>query len=61
MTIYLAQGLRAGVAQPEEDERIATTFFTLTEAKNMAIRGRIRDAKTICGILWLAQMRPPAR
>ena len=61
MTIYLAQGLRAGVAQPEEDERIATTFFTLTEAKNMVIRGRIRDAKTICGILWLAQMGQPAR
>jgi ADP-ribose diphosphatase len=61
MTIYLAQGLRAGVAQPEEDERIATTFFTLTEAKNMVIRGRIRDAKTICGVLWLAQMRRPAR
>ncbi len=61
MTIYLAQGLRSGEAQPEADERIATRFFTLTEAKQMALHGRIRDAKTICGILWLAQTARPAR
>lgn len=61
MTIYLAQGLQAGKAQPEADERIATRFFTLSEAKRMALHGRIRDAKTISGILWLAQMPRPAR
>jgi len=61
MTIYLARGLRAGKAQPEPDEKIATRFFTLSEAKRMALNGRIRDAKTICGILWLAQMPRPAR
>src|ERR1039457_868682 len=61
MTIYLARGLRAGEAQPEADERIATKFFTLSEAKQMALHGRIRDAKTICGILWLAQTPRPAR
>ncbi len=48
MTIYLARGLRAGVAQPEADERIAISFFRLSEAKQMALHGRIRDAKTIC-------------
>ncbi len=56
MTIYLARGLRAGVAQPEADERIVVRFFSLSEAKQMAFNGRIRDAKTIAGILWLAQM-----
>jgi ADP-ribose pyrophosphatase len=56
MTIYLARGLQAGEAQPEADEKITTRFFTLSEAKRMALRGRIRDAKTICGVLWLAQM-----
>jgi ADP-ribose pyrophosphatase len=55
MTIYLAQGLKAGKAQPEEDERIVTRFFPLSDAKQMALSGRIRDAKTISGILWLAQ------
>ena len=54
MTIYLARGLRAGVAQPEADERIAVRFFSLPEATRMALHGRIRDAKTIAGILWLA-------
>jgi ADP-ribose pyrophosphatase len=61
MTIYLARGLQAGAAQPEADERIAIRFFDLPEAKRMAMNGRIRDAKTISGILWLAQMRRPAR
>jgi ADP-ribose pyrophosphatase len=63
MTIYLAEGLEAGEAQPEADERIATRFFTLSEARQMAMNGRIQDAKTILGILWLAQMRgtDPAR
>ena len=61
MTIYLARGLKAGVAQPEADERIATKFFSLPEVKRMALDGRIRDAKTITGIMWLAQMPRPAR
>jgi len=61
MTIYLARGLQAGEARPEADERIATRFFGLSEAKRMALHGRIRDAKTICGVLWLAQMPHPAR
>ena len=61
MTIFLARGLRAGVAQPEADERIAVRFFGLSEAKRMALHGRIRDAKTIAGILWLAQMGRTAR
>jgi ADP-ribose pyrophosphatase len=56
MTIYLASGLKAGKAQPEADEKIAVRFFGLREAKRMALQGRIRDAKTIAGILWLAQM-----
>jgi ADP-ribose pyrophosphatase len=55
MTIYLARGLKVGVAQPEADERIEARFFSLREAQDMALNGRIRDAKTISGILWLAQ------
>jgi len=61
MTIYMAQGLQAGEAQPEADEKIAPRFFTLSEAKRMALNGRIRDAKTIAGVLWLAQTARPAR
>ena len=61
MTIFLAENLRAGEAQPEADERIAVKFFTLSEATRMAIGGRIQDAKTIAGILWLAEKGRPAR
>ncbi len=53
MSIYLARGLQAGEAQPEEDEKIATRFFPLAVARSMVLNGRIRDAKTIAGILWL--------
>jgi ADP-ribose pyrophosphatase len=55
MTIYLARGLRAGEAQPEADEKIAIRFFDLPDAVEMAMSNRIRDAKTICGILWFAR------
>jgi ADP-ribose pyrophosphatase len=56
MTIYLARGLRAGEAQPEADEKISTRFFPLSTVRKMALTGRIRDAKTICGIFWLSQV-----
>jgi ADP-ribose pyrophosphatase len=55
MSIYMARGLRAGIAQPEEDEKIAIRFVPLSHAERMARRGVIRDAKTIAGLLWLAQ------
>jgi len=61
MTIYLARGLQEGKAQPEADERIAIKFFSLSEAKQMALHGRILDAKTISGILWLAETTPSSR
>lgn len=54
MSIYLARGIEEGTAQPEEDEKIAIRFFALSRAERMALKGTIRDAKTICGILWLA-------
>ena len=55
MSLYLAQGLRAGVAQPEEDEVIELKFLPLTKALGWVMKGVIKDAKTICGILWLSQ------
>ena len=58
MTIYLAQGLTMRKAQPEADEKISTRFFPLSVARKMALTGRVRDAKTISGILWLSETRP---
>lgn len=54
MSIYLARGLRPGIAQPEEDERISTRLFPLSDAVRMVMSGKILDAKTIAGVLWLS-------
>lgn len=54
MSIYLAQGLRPGTAQPEEDEVIEIKLFPLSSAVRMVMAGRVHDGKTISGILWLS-------
>jgi ADP-ribose pyrophosphatase len=56
MAVYLATGLRAGVAQPEEDEIIYKRLVPLPTAVRMVIGGIIRDAKTISSVLWLDHM-----
>jgi ADP-ribose pyrophosphatase len=53
MSVYLATGLRAGVAQPEEDEVIYKRMVPLPTALRMVMNGTIRDAKTISSVLWL--------
>jgi ADP-ribose pyrophosphatase len=57
MNVYLARGLRRGKAQPEADEVIQIRMLPLSTAVRMVMNGSIRDAKTICGILWLNQTR----
>ena len=53
MSVFLATGLQAGEAQPEEDEVIYKRLVPLATATKMVIRGTIRDAKTISSVLWL--------
>ncbi len=53
MSVFLATGLRAGEAQPEEDEIIYKRMVPLPTAVRMVVRGTIRDAKTISSVLWL--------
>jgi ADP-ribose pyrophosphatase len=55
MTIYLARGLTSGKAQPEADESIEYQLVPLAQAIEMVLSGRIRDGKTISGVLWLAE------
>ena len=55
MAVYLAEGLTAGQAQPEDDESIAKRFFPLSQALRMVMSGKVRDAKTIASVLWLNQ------
>jgi len=56
MTIFLATELSQGDAQPMEDERIETRWFTKKELDGMIRAGKIQDAKTIAGFLmWRYQ------
>ena len=53
MAVFLATGLRAGEAQPEDDEIIYKRMVPLPAAVRMVLNGTIRDAKTISSVLWL--------
>jgi ADP-ribose pyrophosphatase len=55
MTVLLAQNLRTGTARPEADESIEHELVPLSRALKLIQTSRIRDGKTIAGILWLAQ------
>ena len=52
MWIFAAEGLTQGAAQPEEDERITPRIFTIKQTEQMIKRGTLRDAKSVCGILY---------
>ena len=51
MTIYSARDLVQGDAEPMEDERIETKWFTAGEIDKMIQTGKIIDAKTMIGFL----------
>jgi len=52
MAIFLATGLKKGVAEPEADERIEQRIFSLREVERWIRSGKIRDGKTVAGILY---------
>ena len=52
MYILLAEGLTAGAAQPEEDEKIEVNAYRVKELTQMIKSGRMKDAKSIAGILY---------
>jgi ADP-ribose pyrophosphatase len=54
MDIFLAEGLTKGKARPEDDEKISKRIFTLAEAESWIRGGKIRDSKSISGILYYA-------
>ena len=57
MTIYAAYDIQPGEAQPEDDEFITKRLFPLDQAVRMVRTGKILDAKTIAGILWLRESK----
>jgi ADP-ribose pyrophosphatase len=55
MWIFLATDLKKGKATPEEDERITAGIFSLPALKKMIQSGKLRDSKSVCGILYYSQ------
>jgi ADP-ribose pyrophosphatase len=61
MLIYLAESLEKGQARPEDDERITSRIFNLSEIERWIRSRKIRDAKTIAGILYYAKFMARGR
>ena len=49
MHLYLAEGVKPGVAEPDEDEEVETVRWTLDDIPRRL--GEIEDAKTLAGLL----------
>ncbi len=52
MFILRAEGLTAGEAEPEEDEKIISRAYSQRQLEAMIRTGKLRDAKSIAGILF---------
>jgi len=61
MFILLAEGLTAGEAEPEEDEKIISRAYNRKQLEGMVRGGRLRDAKSIAGILYYFRFLVPQK
>jgi ADP-ribose pyrophosphatase len=52
MYLLLAEGLTAGKAEPEEDEKLTVRAYTMSQLERMIRSGELRDAKSIAGLLF---------
>jgi ADP-ribose pyrophosphatase len=57
--IFEASGLYKGRFHPDEDEVIEPVALRLGEALSLIRRGRVRDSKTVVGLLAYARWRRP--
>jgi ADP-ribose pyrophosphatase len=59
MYILLAEGLTAGEARPEDDEKIISRAYNRKKLEEMIRRGELRDAKSVSGILFYFRFLAP--
>jgi len=59
MFILVAEGLTAGEAEPEEDEKIISRAYNRKQLEEMIRGGKLRDAKTIAAILYYFRFLSP--
>jgi ADP-ribose pyrophosphatase len=55
MKVFLAEGLVAGEAHPEEDEKIELRLVKLSEVVKLIEKGAILDGKTLASVLLFAR------
>lgn len=55
MQVFLAEEIKAGVAQPEEDEKITLHHIPISELLARIEAGKILDGKTILSTLFFAR------
>ncbi len=55
--LFLAQDLKLGSAQPEDDEDISVITMPLADAVDMVLSGKIRTAISMFGILLLDKLK----
>lgn len=55
--LFVAEDLTQGAARPEADEQLEPITVSWKEALQMALDGRIKDAKTITAILMWDRLR----
>jgi ADP-ribose pyrophosphatase len=56
MKVFLAEGLQAGDAHPEDDEEIEFRLVKLSEVLKMIEKGKILDGKTLTSVLLYARL-----
>ena len=61
MKVFLAEGLKAGAAHPEEDEHIELRLVKLSELLKMIEKGAILDGKTLTSVLLYGRTRGKRR
>lgn len=55
LVVFLAQGLVPGAAAPDPDEFLETVVLTVRDALGLVRAGKIRDSKTVIGLLACSQ------
>jgi ADP-ribose pyrophosphatase len=57
MQVFLAEGLTAGKAQPEADERLEVYVVRMSELLRLIEAGEIRDGKTLVSVMLYDRLR----
>jgi hypothetical protein len=52
MFLLLAEGVKPGEAEPEEDEKLVVAAYSKTQLLEMMRNRELQDAKTIAGLLF---------